>query len=176
VVTRSSLLSGGNFFVKEATSASVLQHVPKSDHFLFKSPQHPSEWPEDVLRENRYLRDNIYMIPFDSGHVAASMVPVCLEAVTRGYERIYSKGMEMCALLSQLIGGRRVLDLGTVGCPSFTHMRLQSNQLSTCHLHHYCTQTKAYHLHTWIEEMATRGEEVVVTRSSDEEEEEDVPY
>jgi len=121
-------------------------------HWLFKSPEPARAWSDHIYVTNRHVRNHVHGIPSPYGHEPAWKVKMNLRSALNGYTKIYSKGHEVCHLLTSLID-HPVIDLADLGCPSIRDIiyTVYNSSKPICPLEsHACTRLKTRLLREWL--------------------------
>jgi len=157
----------GKLVVKELAMA----HRDCVDLFLFMSPQ-PWEPPE-MVRHNRWIRQNINGLRWHHGYVPYEMLPVIVGRIAGQFNTLYTKGSEKASMLREIISSNaesswspnwcHVIDLDSIGCPKLGQMKEEIS--AKCMLHYgldgrkQCAMEKALKFYLWLRNKKKEGGE-----------------
>lgn len=138
---------------------SIIAHDGPSSfilkHYVFLPPTHLNKG-----FQSRFNREHIHGLPWNSGNTSYERIPEILREATENIKFIFTKGLDKCVLLKELLPNNRlVLDLMQFGCPKISTLLDSSHQGKPClnhqeaarsHYYNSCSMVKVQALSTWL--------------------------
>lgn len=139
--------NNGDFILKELAFVSYDGDVIA--HHLFQAPFSFSLLSDKDKITNSWLSSNYHFLPWYSGTVKYTKLPLIIEEIAQKYDTVYVKGKEKLNFLKVYFPyGCNVVDLEEYGCPSLLSLSRKS-QPTCIKQHRYCALSICMRLREW---------------------------
>lgn len=141
---------------------SIIAHDGPSSfilkHYVFLPPTDVIS-NNSIIVQSRYNQEHIHGLSWNCGNTPYARIPEILKEETENIKFVYSKGVEKCRILRELLpGNRHVNDLMIFGCPNISTLLEAKTTSSPCLDHQNagsgfaksCSMVKILALSDWL--------------------------